>query len=438
MAEQTKKKKLTKQGRKYAINITVMVVVTAVAFYFILKDNPGQVIRNLSNCDLKYIFIALGIMLGFYLVESLILTVLAKMYKRNYRFHKGFLNCMIGAFFSGITPSNSGGQFVQAYTFSKQGIKVTNAASILLMHFIVYQMVSVLFSAGILIFKFNELRAYTQPISIFGFDFEILSLSILGFAINAAVILVLFFAAFSKKLHHLITTTGVNIMYKLHIVKNKEQKALELSTKFETFRIELRRLLQNGWVLIVTVLLFLIKMILYNLIPYFVALALGVGFRSDNVFMNVVDSTCMSLFSTTITSMVPIPGASGGAELVFRMLFDNFFIADGAQLSAIILLWRAITYYLGLILGFLVFIFYHESPKQESLHGNGKTLLQLRIVTLDEENKTLTMADDDEDEPTDEVELSPEEVEERFKKLKEELAHQLKKNEDSLDKEEKK
>ena len=179
-------------------------------------------------------------------------------------------------------------------------------------------------------------------------------------------------------------------------------------------------------------------MILYNLIPYFVALALGVGFRSDNVFMNVVDSTCMSLFSTTITSMVPIPGASGGAELVFRMLFDNFFIADGAQLSAIILLWRAITYYLGLILGFLVFIFYHESPKQESLHGNAKTLLQLRIVTLDEENKTLTMADDDEDEPTDEVELSPEEVEERFKKLKEELAHQLKKNEDSLDKEEKK
>ena len=72
------------------------------------------------------------------------------------------------------------------------------------------------------------------------------------------------------------------------------------------------------------------------------------------------------------------------------------------------------------------------------LNCNAKTLLQLRIVTLDEENKTLTMADDDEDEPTDEVELSPEEVEERFKKLKEELAHQLKKNEDSLDKEEKK
>lgn len=123
MAEQTKKKKLTKQGRKYAINITVMVVVTAVAFYFILKDNPGQVIRNLSNCDLKYIFIALGIMLGFYLVESLILTVLAKMYKRNYRFHKGFLNCMIGAFFRELRRAIRADSSFRRIRFPNRGSK---------------------------------------------------------------------------------------------------------------------------------------------------------------------------------------------------------------------------------------------------------------------------------------------------------------------------
>lgn len=432
MTKAKEKKKMTKQGRKYLLNVIVLVLITVLAVFFILKDNPGQVLGYIGNSNLLFILIAALIMLGFYLVESLILMVLARLYKKNYRYDKAFFNCMIGAFFSGITPSNSGGQFVQAYTFSKQGVKVTNAASILLMHFIVYQTVSVLFSAGVLIFKFEELRSYTQAINIFGFNFEILTLAFIGFGINALVILVLFFAAFSKKLHKFITTTGVSIMYKFHLCKNKEQKALELNTKFETFRIELKRLMQNGSVLIITTLLFLVKMVIYNIVPYFIALALGVGFKSDDIFMNIVNCISMSLFSTTITGMVPIPGASGGAELVFRLLFQGFFEGDGSQIGAIVLLWRGITYYLGLIIGFFVFIFYHEAPKKEYLHGNSKTLLQLRIVTLDDENKTLKMAEDDEVEQEEEVVLTPEEIEMRFKKLKEELAHQLKTNEESM------
>ena len=431
-----KKRKINKQTKKYILNISVMVIVSIITIFFMLKDDPSKVINSLANCNVLYLLLAIVIMLSFYLVEAIILTVLARMYKRNYKYSKGFLNCMIGAFFSGITPSNSGGQFAQAYTFSKQGVKITNAASILLMHFIVYQTVSVLFSMLVLIFKFDEMRAYTQVIKIFGINFEILSLAVLGFVINASVILVLFFAAFSKKLHHFITTTGVKIMYKFHFIKDMDQKALELNAKFESFRIELKRLMQNGWILIATCLLFLIKLLLLNIIPYFVALSLGVKFRSDDTFLNILNTTSMSLFSTTITGMVPIPGASGGAELVFKMLFDNFFYADGSQINAIILIWRSITYYLGLIIGFIIFMLYHEAPKKDYMHGNSKTLLQLRIVTLDSENKTLKMVDDDEE--IDEKELSSEEIETRFNQLKEELLEQLKEQEESLIKGDKK
>ena len=290
MASAVEQKKSSKKNvNKYLINAFVMLLVTAIAVVFILKDDPAEVFGYLAGSKISYILIALGIILLYYMVEGLILMVLARMYKRNYPYYKGFFNCMIGTFFSGITPSNSGGQFVQAYTFSKQGVRVSNAASILLMHFIVHQVVSVLFSAFVLIFKFEELRAYTQTIDIFGFKFEILALSVIGFSINAIIIFGLFFAAFSKKLHHFITTTGVNIMYKLHLTKDKDQKALELSTKFETFRIELKRLFQNAQILIITVILFLIKMILYNLVPYFIGLALGVGFHSANDINNIID-----------------------------------------------------------------------------------------------------------------------------------------------------
>ena len=433
--EKKEKGKTSKQTKKYIFNIALMVVVSAIAIFFMFKDNPGQVLHHLSNCKWQYILISLGIIVCYFLVESLILFVLARMYKHNYKYHKSVLNCMIGAFFSGITPSNSGGQFAQAYTFSKQGVKISNAASILLMHFIVYQTVQVLFSMFILIFKFDQMRAYSQTVNIFGIDFEIISLAIIGFVINASVILILFLVSFSKRLHHFITTVGVNIMYKLHLVKDKDQKSLELNAKFESFRIELKRLMQNANVLIITILLFLVKAVLYNIIPYFVAKSLGVEFRRDNTILNMVDCVSMSLFANTITGMIPIPGASGGAELVFKMLFDNFFIADGAQISAIILIWRSITYYFGLIVGLLVFIFYHEVPKKDLAHGNGRTLLQLRIISLDNETKSLKMADEDEVEDETQNELTAEEIEERFKKLKEELASQLEENQSELEKE---
>ena len=76
---------------------------------------------------------------------------------------------------------------------------------------------------------------------------------------------------------------------------------------------------------------------------------------------------------------------------------------------------------------------YREAPKKEYLHGNSKTLLQLRVVTLEDEKKTLEMIEEEEYEEV----LTPEMIEERFRKLKEELSSKLKENEASIIEEEK-
>ena len=48
-------------------------------------------------------------------------------------------------------------------------------------------------------------------------------------------------------------------------------------------------------------------------------------------------------------SFVPIPGGTGGLEYGYTKFFGNFI--TGPALNASMLLWRFITYYLGLILG---------------------------------------------------------------------------------------
>lgn len=424
---------MTKSSKKYIVYISILVVVTALAVFFVLKQDPKSVINVILNCNIGWLLVSILGVVFYFLVEGIILMILTRMYKRKYSYFKSILNTMIGTFFSNITPSSSGGQFAQAYTFSKQGVKVTNAASILFMHFILYQIVMVLFSLFILVFKYNDLSMTTAKINLFGVNFSLISISLIGFVINTFVIVALFLLAFSERLHQFIVTKGIDFLHKIKIVKDKKEQAIKINTKVETFRLEFKRLTQNWPVLLITSILFLIKLIIISSIPYFLAKSMGLEFSSTNEFINIVDTTSMTWLVSSITQMVPIPGGSGGAELVFQNMFGGTFFknATNADISALILLWRSVTFYLGLIIGFIVFISYRESPKKESfLHGDNKTLLELQVINLENERrKTLVLNEYVEEE------LSIEDIEKRFLSLKKDLQDKLNKNEELINRE---
>lgn len=425
---------MTKNAKKYIVYISILVVVTVLAVYFVMKQDPKAVIDVILSCDVGWLLASIGVVMIYFILEGIILTILARMYKRKFPFYKGILNMFIGTFFSNITPSSSGGQFAQAYTFSKQGVKVTNAASILFMHFILYQIVMVLFSLVIFIFKYNQLESMTSHINVLGLDFSVISISLIGFVINTFVIVALFLLAFSEKLHQFIVTKGISFLHKIKIIKNKEEQVIKLNTKVETFRLEFKRLTQNWPVLLITSILLLLRIIVISSVPYFLAKSMGLEFSSTNEIVNIIDTTSMTWLISSITQMVPIPGGSGGAELVFQNMFGGTFFtnATNADISALVLLWRSVTFYLGLIIGFIVFVTYRESPKKESfLHGDNRTLLELEVINLDNERKK-TLILNEYVEPTI---ISVEDIENRFKSLKEDLKKQLEKNEEIVNEE---
>lgn len=426
---------MSKNVKKYIIYIVILLAVTALAMYFILKQDPQAVFDAILKCDIPWLLLGLGMVILYFLIEGLILTILARMYRRKYPYYKGLLNTFIGSFFSNITPSSSGGQFAQAYTFSKQGVKVTNAASILFMHFILYQIVMVLFSLVIFVFKYNALESMSAHIKIFGYDFSMITIALLGFAVNVWVIVGLFLLAYSEKLHQIALKRGARL-FKFFKIKNPEERVLQLNTKVETFRLEFKRLIQNWPVLLTTSFLLLLRIIVINSTPYFIARSMGLEFSSSNELVNLIDTTSMTWLVSSVTTMVPIPGGSGGAELIFQHMFGGSFFknATSSDISALVLLWRSITFYFSLIVGFIVFIVYRESPKKESfLHGDNKTLLEIGVINLDNERrKTLVMNEYVEEE------VSIEDIEKRFKSLKEDLKIQLNINEDIVYKDEKK
>lgn len=351
-----RKRLMSKQARNYLLFGILIVSVTALTLYFMLKEDPMAVINTLKNASILPVLAIIGLVLLMVLLEGCILTVITRIYNKKYHVYHGVINGLIGSFFSNVTPFASGGQFVQAYTFTRQGVKASNGASILVMHFIVYQTVLLLYAIVAFAFGYNTISSIGN-INLFGVKFTPVLLSIVGFIINSFTIVSLFFLAFCRPLHRFILNTGINLMTKLHLVKNPDAKRAKMMAQVASFRIEFKRLITNYKVLILVFLLLVAKFTCLYSIPYFAGMANGADMNGQ-----YLNSLFSSSYLAMITSFVPIPGGSGGAELGFQALYLNIFGGNKAITSASNILWRGLSYYLVTILGGITFAFYRGKP----------------------------------------------------------------------------
>ena len=106
--------------QKYALNLLLILALTGFALWFALKDNFHQVLKCISQMNLLSLVIVLLWGVLFTAVWGFVYYVLGRKYTDHYTPGKGILVAFIGSFFSGITPSSTGGQFVQAYIMKNQ------------------------------------------------------------------------------------------------------------------------------------------------------------------------------------------------------------------------------------------------------------------------------------------------------------------------------
>ena len=336
--------------RKYFFNVILILVIGFLVIYFTMKDDLTASINALMTASVGWIFVSLLLMVGYFILDAINLYTFGKIYKSDYSFRQAFTNSISGTLFNGLTPFSSGGQFAQVYIFNKQGITPANSASILLMAFIVYQSVLVLFTAVVMVFRFS---AYNKIYS------DFFSLAILGFLINFFVISGLFLGAKSKRLQNFLCNSIIRLLSKIKIVKNYEDTTIKITRSLDNFRRELGVLQKNKVVLIKSSLLNLGKLLIMYSIPFFAAKALNLNVKYYQIF----DFIGICSFVYMITAFIPIPGASGGSEGVYYMLYSPFFGSVGTPTT--LLIWRFITYYLGLIVGGIVFATSREINRTE-------------------------------------------------------------------------
>ncbi len=279
------------------------------------------------------------VMCCYYIFDALSLLFFGRVYKKDYTFKQSFINSISGTFFNGITPFASGGQFAQVYIFNKQGIVPTHSSSILLMCFICYQSILVIYTAIVVLFKHQYFL--NEGAGIFG-------LAMLGFFINFVVILGLFGGAKSRTLQNFATHNVLKFLNKIHIVKNYELTCVKIEQYLSDFREQLKFLQKNKPVLMKSCLCNFVKLTVLYSMPFFAAKALNL----DVSISDFLDFIGLCSFIYLINAFIPIPGASGGSEGIYLLLFG---FLGSVGVSSSMFLWRFMSYYMGLIIGGIVF-----------------------------------------------------------------------------------
>jgi len=404
--------KTKSKKRSYIVSFTLVFVLTVISLlYSFYNAGEGNIVSGflsvgeaLQDCDIIWLLVIAALMIVSFLADGLIIYVFCRLYTRHYYYHQGVCNAVIGSFYNNVTPSSTGGQIMQVYTLKKQGIEVSNAASIMVMWFILYQVALIILDVAALLFEWNiisSIKSLQIPnFSLFGWNGEIpmLPLIILGFLINVSIIGILYLMSFSHTIHNFILHRIIGFLGKIKLIRNPDKTRENLRVSVENFKIELRRLQSNVPITILVILLFLVILLIRFSMPYFSGLALhAYGGDSAFSFTKMMDGCFRSAFHQMVTGFIPIPGAAGVSELFYTAMFNEFFVetqavVDGslilvrsanANMMATQILWRISTYYLVLIISGLVASLYHSRPKESFIYANRQTFVDLQIQTYE-------------------------------------------------------
>lgn len=339
-------------NKKHLWGIAVVLLISGIVLYVDLKDTPvSQLAQAAQGINYWALILVFGLMLLSYVFEASILAVLAQRKNEPQRTKWSFLRIpIIQALFNAITPMSTGGQPSQLAAMVQMGIEGGRATSLLLMKFIIYQIVVFLAYVLTIITGFHMVVNKFAGLAIFiG----------IGFLIHVSSIVFLLAILFAYKWTKKAANWIMNLLGKIINPKRVENWRKNTLAKIDTFYRESQKLKQEKKKLVISGILTILQLLCFYSIPYMILVTLGVSADWASV-------TQMNIMIIMFMAIVPIPGASGGAEYSFQTLFATFVSSKGALILGMFL-WRFVTYFFGMILGLFGWIFKPSKIKSPAI-----------------------------------------------------------------------
>ncbi len=334
------------------INILVIVIsVSTVTYFFISDDGFFQLLNSGQTFIIGWILMAVFAHLFNLFIDSLTVLEFLKIKYKKITFWESIKISMVGQFFSAITPSATGGQPMQIYLMSKMNIEPGFATSVTVQKLIVYQIVATVFSIVAIIFRIDYFIANLSNPAMWIF-------TLIGFSSQLIFTTFVFLIAFNKKVANLFVRFASFLIRKIKFIKKKDKLIENIKEQVDMFYSSNKNILKAPKTMIRVYILVFLQVTALLSIPYFIYRAFGYNDAS------LIDIICSQAYVNLSVSMIPLPGASGAAEVGFAAFFSMYFAPE--TLKSAILVWRVITYYGTIIISAPFSRFTSDKKQKES------------------------------------------------------------------------
>ena len=319
------------------LNYVGLIILTIVVLYFSLRNDFDRIVNEILNINPLFLLLSLFLIFSYWFFRAVVLKNFVSKFKNNFKLFDAFRVHMSTIFFDQVTPFASGGQPYQIYKLTKEEkLPVSSSTNIVFQTFIVYQIAFLFLTT--LAFLYNLIfRIYPiNPV--------LKSLVTLGFIVNLVVGIVMFSVAFLEKFNNFLIGLGIKILFKLKIIKDKEKQEQKWRENTKQFHDSALFLLKDKKNFIKGILLNILSILSIYIIPIVIFYGLGI-----NGEITGIETLVTAAYVTLMGSYIPLPGGTGGLEYGFLVFFGCFI--NEPKLTASMIIWRFITYYLGIIIG---------------------------------------------------------------------------------------
>lgn len=324
--------------KKRILEAAFFLLVMVLSFYTVFRgqdmEQVGASLRRLSPMALVA---AVLTALFFVSAEGIMIWYLLRSMYGTSSLRQCISYSFIGFFYSGITPSATGGQPMQLYYMCKDKNSPAASSVVLMTVALLYKFVLVVIGIAILLFWNGPLRGY-----LCGYY----PLYLLGLALNLALVLILLAVMLAPGGVRRVIVGAEGLLVRCRMMKPSAARREKIDRFIDGYRDAIGFLIRHKgkvWNVCLFTLLqrcsvFILTWIIYR------------GFALEGVDMMTVMMLQASVYIAV--DMLPVPGAQGITELMYRSIFGTVF--TGGTLMPSLYVSRGISFYFLLLAGIAV------------------------------------------------------------------------------------
>lgn len=325
--------------KKRVLQIAVFLLIMILTFYTLFSGRDLEEIgRALCSMSPIYLIPAVGLAVFFVCAEGGLIWYLLRSMKAQKKGHRAssLIRCIqysfIGFFYSGITPSATGGQPVQLYYMNRDGNRGSDSTVVLMTVGVAYKFVLVILGISILLFWYSPLRDELG---------RYFPLYILGLLLNVIlVVLILGIMLFPKVILYLALLSE-GLFIRLRIWKPSDEREERIKDFIRNYQKAVSWLREHKKSLVVVILVTFLQRCSVFVLTYIVYL--GFGLHGTGAMRVILLQAAVYI----AVDMLPVPGAQGITELMYQAVFVHVF--TGAYLIPSMMVSRGINFYFLLL-----------------------------------------------------------------------------------------